>query len=124
MLIEAPERLAPYVTIVPIGDEAENLAIKVLRLLRESGVSTEMAYRGNTKKRFAKADQIGARYAVVLGEEEIANDQLSIRDLRHGIQRRGPVHEVIEALKEDLGLQPVQSGRPLEFDFGRTFGVR
>jgi histidyl-tRNA synthetase len=42
---------------------------------------------GNFKKQFARADKWGARIALVLGEDEVANGQLVIKDLRNGEQQ-------------------------------------
>jgi histidyl-tRNA synthetase len=42
---------------------------------------------GNFKKQFARADKWGARVALVLGEDEVANGQVVVKDLRTGEQQ-------------------------------------
>jgi histidyl-tRNA synthetase len=42
---------------------------------------------GNFKKQFARADKWGARVALMLGEDEVANGQVTIKDLRNGEQQ-------------------------------------
>ncbi len=42
------------------------------RELRRAGVATDMAFRGNMKRRMAKANDQGARYALILGDDELA----------------------------------------------------
>ncbi|MCK8360263.1 histidine--tRNA ligase, partial [Erwinia amylovora] len=42
---------------------------------------------GSFKKKFARADKWGARIDLVIGEDEVANGQLVIKDLRTGEQQ-------------------------------------
>jgi histidyl-tRNA synthetase len=45
-----------------------------------------MAYRGNLKKRLERANKIGAGYAVILGEDEMARGVVLVKDLASGAQ--------------------------------------
>ena len=86
MLIGAFEQEQPDVVLVPIGQLAEAEAMRVLTELRRSGVAADMAYRGNMKRRMAKADASGARYAVIIGDDELAKREAGVKDLRTGEQ--------------------------------------
>src|SRR3546814_7821677 len=60
MLIDEPSAAPIDAVIVPLGDAAAERAQGVLADLRRAGVATDMAFKGNMKKRLAKADaQIG-----------------------------------------------------------------
>src|SRR3546814_20699009 len=72
--------------IVPLGDAAAERAQGVLADLRRAGVATDMAFKGNMKKRLAKADALGARYALILGDDEIAKGVASVKNLGAGTQ--------------------------------------
>ena len=88
LLAETPEAAAP-VAVVPMGENAEERALRVLQLLRGSGIRAEMAYRGNLKRRLERANRTGAEFAILLGEDEIARDSAQVKNLASGSQ-----HEV------------------------------
>jgi histidyl-tRNA synthetase len=49
MLIDAPPALKPDVVLVPIGDQAETVAIGIVAGLRRAGIACDMAFKGNMK---------------------------------------------------------------------------
>ena len=69
MLLEDPPRAPAAVAVVPIGDSAEATALNVLQGLRHAGIRAEMTYRGNLRRRMERANRIGARAAVIIGED-------------------------------------------------------
>ena len=86
MLMEsAPAPVAPVV-VVPIGDAAEATALTVLQSLRAAGVRAEMAYRGNLKRRMERANKLGARATVIIGDNDIAQGVAQVKDLATGTQ--------------------------------------
>ncbi|MEB3416508.1 histidine--tRNA ligase [Alteriqipengyuania sp. WL0013] len=74
------------VAVIPIGDDAENEAQQIVAALRNESISCEYAFKGNMKKRMQKASAAGARYALLLGEDEIANGIVTVRDMKSGEQ--------------------------------------
>jgi len=88
MLLEQPPQAARLVAVVPMGEAAEVAALDVLQGLRRAGIRAEMAYRGNLKRRMERANKAGARAAVILGDEEIASGQATVKDLLTGTQAR------------------------------------
>lgn len=93
LLTNAPAAPRP-VAVIPVGDAAEGPALDVLQALRRAGVVAEIAYRGNLKRRMERANRIGARAAVILGDEEIAAGVAQVRDLDAGTQEKVPLPEV------------------------------
>ena len=77
------ERLTVF---VPMTEAAGRLAERLCYALRKEGFAADMAYRGNLKKRLQKADKANARFAVIIGEDEMASGKLTVRDLDSGIQ--------------------------------------
>jgi histidyl-tRNA synthetase len=94
MLLPAAPPAPRPVAVIPVGDAAEGPALDVLQALRRAGVVAEIAYRGNLKRRMERANRIGARAAVILGEEEIAAGVAQLRDLDAGTQERVPLPQV------------------------------
>ena len=97
LLAEAPAAPRPVV-VVPLGAGAEAAALAVLQELRTAGVRAEMAYRGNMKKRMERANRIGARAVVILGEDEVARGVAAVKDLATGVQVEVALGGVKEAV--------------------------
>jgi histidyl-tRNA synthetase len=99
MMIEPPEPLHPRVVIVPIGERAEAEAQIILAGLRREGVATDMAYRGNMKKRLSRANDAGAAYALIIGDDELDDGQAQLKNLVSGEQRNVSLELIAEAIK-------------------------
>ncbi len=82
--------------VIPLVAEAEVKAIEVAQTLRLTKFSTQIFSRGNMKKRFNRADQAGARAAIIIGENEIASGLLQFKDLKTGEQAGLSINEIIE----------------------------
>ncbi|MGI4747668.1 MAG: histidine--tRNA ligase [Janthinobacterium lividum] len=87
MLLAASPVVAVPVAVVPVGDAALPAAVDVMQALRQAGIRTEMGYRGNVKRRMERANRIGAGFAVILGEEEVARGVAQVKDLAQGTQQ-------------------------------------
>ena len=99
MMIDAPEPARPDVVLVPLGDPADVAAKRILTELRGAGIAADMAYRGNMKKRMSKANASGSRFAAIIGDDELANGEVQLKDLASGEQRALPIDGLIAALK-------------------------
>jgi len=102
MLIDSPAREPIEIVLVPMGQAAETLAIGLLADIRRRGHAADMAYRGNMKKRMQKADAAGARLALILGEDEIARGEVTVRDLATGAQDSIAMAGVIDSVEARL----------------------
>jgi len=78
--------IRPHVDVYVVGS-GENIDLKMLQLadnLREQLPQYRIMTHcggGNFKKQFKKADRLGAKVAVILGENEIANHTVTLKDL-------------------------------------------
>ena len=95
---DLPEAIRPF-AIVPIGDEATVRALRLAHDLRTQGLVIELAYRGNLKKQMQRANKVNARAAIILGEDELARDVATLRDLDSGEQTELPIDRVSEGLR-------------------------
>lgn len=98
MMIETPAPERPVAVIVPMGEEAEKVAAGILADLRRAGIAADMGYRGNMKKRMQRANASGARYAVILGDNELAARAAQVKNLESGEQREIPLGELVGAI--------------------------
>jgi histidyl-tRNA synthetase len=99
MLMDDPPHMAAPVAVVPIGEAAEGAALEVLQSLRSAGVRAEMAYRGNLRRRMERANRIGARAAVILGPDDLAQGVVQVKRLETGEQEAVPIAEVVTRLR-------------------------
>jgi len=98
MMIGAPSREAPSVVIVPLGDRAQGEALRIIAGLRREGVAADMAYRGNMKKRLGRANDAGASFALIIGDDELDRGEAQLKDLASGEQRPVSLDLLAEAI--------------------------
>ncbi len=91
MLLDGAPPVPVPVAVVPVGEAVLPAALAVLQTLRGVGIRAEMAYRGNLKRRMERANRIGAGYAVILGEEEVARGVAQLKHLGEGTQEEVPL---------------------------------
>jgi histidyl-tRNA synthetase len=85
----------PHAYLIAMGAEPERASLALAERLRDEvpGIRLQTnAGGGSFKAQFKRADRSGARYALVLGEDELARGQISVKDLRGDAQQM--VHEL------------------------------
>lgn len=95
MLLDEPRQDSISFVVVPMGEAAETFCIGLVADLRRRNILCDMAYRGNLKKRLQRADAAGASYAIIVGDDELANGEIVVRDLKAGEQAKRKVAEVL-----------------------------
>ena len=79
--------------------------------LRRAGFNTEVVMEaGKLAKQFKYADRAGIRFVIVLGEDEIANGTVTVKDLRREDQFTIDRHELVSALRVELAQAEVLQG--------------
>ena len=88
--------------IAPLGENAASSAFTLAHSLRGAGISAETDICGRSLKAQMKyADKAGARYVLVVGDNEIAEGEAELRDMRGGdrVKVALTVEKIIEAIK-------------------------
>lgn len=97
----SPRRVDVYG--VPLGTEAKKVLANVVNDLRAAGVSTDMSYGDRGLKGAMKgASRSGARYCLVLGEQELADGNVAVRDMNNHEQETVSLSAVQAFLEERL----------------------
>jgi histidyl-tRNA synthetase len=97
--VELPIRQGVTVFIASMGESAHDAAIRLVSDLRRAGISADMDYTGRSLKAQMKlADKLGAKYAVILGEDEIASGTATVREMATSDQRSVSLAELPSAL--------------------------
>jgi len=99
MLLDHPPKAPAPVAVVPIGEAAEMAALGILQALRAAGLRAEMAYRGNVRRRMERANRIGARAAVILGEDDLAQGVAQVKNLATGEQKAVALADIAAHLR-------------------------
>jgi histidyl-tRNA synthetase len=90
-LIDEPAPLSRPISIVPLGEAGEAMALKLAQSLRRAGFHIDLGYSGNIKRRLQRADKIKARAALILGDNELERQVAALRDLDTGEQTEIPL---------------------------------
>jgi histidyl-tRNA synthetase len=89
---------------VPLGDAARRRLVVLAAALRGAGVRVDLAYGGRGLKGAMKAaDRSGARFALVVGERDLAAGQVGLKDLVTGEQSAVPLDGAVDAVVAALG---------------------
>ncbi len=98
LLPEPEKHLSVY--LAAIGHEAQKAAFKQLFELRKSGVSAETDLSGKSlKSQLKTADNLGARYVLIMGEEEARKGVFPLRDMKTGGQKEIKLEELFREIE-------------------------
>jgi histidyl-tRNA synthetase len=96
MLVGEREEPRADFALVPMGGDAELAATSIASDLRHAGHTVELAYRGNMKKRMKRADESGAGFAIIIGDDELAENEATVKNLASGEQQRVALGRLVE----------------------------
>ena len=87
------------VFIATIGRDAYNLGFDILLKLRDNNIESNIDYQKKSlKAQMRYADKIGARYVVLIGEDEIEKGVCMIKDMSDGTQKDVEISKIVESL--------------------------
>jgi histidyl-tRNA synthetase len=87
------------VSIIPIGDNARSVALKLAQELRENGVNIDLEFLSNIKKMMNRADKIGSKFAIIFGDDEIDSGIVKIKNLVEGTEISASIKDIAINLK-------------------------
>jgi len=103
VIVDSPTRCEVFG--VPLGEQAKDRMVTLAGKLRAAGVGVDVAYGNRGLKGAMKAaDRSGAKFALVLGERDLAAEQIGVKDLSSGEQRAVPLCDVLEVVQAALAL--------------------
>ena len=96
----------PYATdifIVTIGDEAKTKSFKLLKDLRTNDISAENDHLDRSvKAQFKYSDKINAKFTIVIGDDELANDTATLKNMSTSEQTTIKLSEIVQELKSRM----------------------
>jgi len=95
----APEPITAFV--ITLGDAARKAGLKLLADLRAVGLAADTDYAGRSMKaQMKEANRCGARYAVIIGEDEVAHNAATVKDLATSEQASVRMESLVGSLVE------------------------
>ncbi|MDY4485397.1 MAG: histidine--tRNA ligase [Anaerovibrio sp.] len=86
--------------VVALGETAQAEGFKLLNSLRQQGLSAAMDFAGRSMKaQMKQANKMGAKYSVILGEDEISEGVVMLRSMEDSSQAKVPMNQVAEKIK-------------------------
>jgi histidyl-tRNA synthetase len=90
----------PVLFIAPLGDEEGAQADRIARDLRAEGLAVEVGFRkANPGNQLKRADALGARFALVLGDQEVRSGRARLKELKTGAQHEVELGKLGQELK-------------------------
>ncbi|MEW4222233.1 histidine--tRNA ligase [Rossellomorea marisflavi] len=101
--VELPIQQGVDCYIVAMGEEAKAYGVKLLHQLREAGISSEKDYLDRkVKAQFKSADRHQAKYVAVIGENELQENKVNVKDMATGEQEEVAIDSFVDHIKSKL----------------------
>lgn len=90
--------------VIPLGEAARGPALSVLYSLRAAGIAADTDYEGRSlKSSMRRANDLHARFALVIGDNELQEKSVMLKDLGTGKQEKVPSENIVEKIKQLVG---------------------
>jgi histidyl-tRNA synthetase len=97
-LADIPVAAVRPVALIPLGEAAEKEAMKSAYGLRNEGYAVDLAYKGNLGNRMKKANRANASVALIFGDNELAKQVVTFKDMATGEQKEVPLSALMSEL--------------------------
>ncbi|MEI5905718.1 histidine--tRNA ligase [Bacillus spongiae] len=99
--IELPIKQKVDCYVVSLGDSAREYSVKLLHQLRQAGFAADKDYLNRkAKAQFKTADRINARFVAILGEDELQNGKVKVKNMENGEQVELELAQFIQQFSE------------------------
>jgi histidyl-tRNA synthetase len=90
-----------------LGDQTRSAAMGLVRELRGCKLKAAMDYEpSKLKKSLGAANRLGARFAIIIGDAELASGRYQVKDMKTGQQQELEPARIPEYLKENIAKEP------------------
>lgn len=99
LLLEKVPEVSKPVVVIALSAIAQPIAFEVLQNLRHHNIHSEIIYKGNPRKQMEKANKLGAPIAIIIGEEEVQQQQVQLKNLHLGDQKAVALEQIVSQIK-------------------------
>lgn len=90
--------------IIPFSDNEKEYSLNLIQEIRMNGFKADMDYLNrNLKSNFKQADRLNTKFIIIIGEEEIKNNLLTIKNNQTKEEYKIKREEIIEFLDRNIG---------------------
>jgi len=101
--IPVPDLEKPQIFLAQLGESAKSFSYQLLKELRENGFSVQATpYKDSLKAQLRFANRIKVKFTLILGQKEINDKTIIVRDMQEGVQEIVSQLELINYLKEKM----------------------
>ena len=101
--IEIPNPKSTDIFIATIGETAKTKSFKILKDLRSNHISADGDHLDRSMKaQFKYSDKINAKFTIVIGDDELANDTVTLKDMAKSEQTTIKLSEIVTELQNRL----------------------
>ena len=84
-------------------EETKDYALEVIQKLRENGIKVNFEYETKSfKAQKKKAGKLDSKYVIIIGEEEVQENKIVLKDFSTGEQEKLDIDKVIERVNENV----------------------
>jgi len=89
--------------IITLGEKASRKGLEILQLLRKESIPADMEFSsGSLKSKLNQANKIGARFSIIIGDNELEKEIVILKDMQQGTQREVSLGKLLEQLRGSL----------------------
>jgi len=93
----------PPVYLIYLGEASRTHAVSLLDEVRRAGIGAQIAMRGSLRAQLRHANKREARFALIIGENELLRGEVTLRDMATGDQANIALAEIVSVLQARLG---------------------
>ncbi len=104
--IEVPTKHNPDVFLAQLSDPAKRHSFGLLDRLKKSGIKAAASFdRDSLRSQLKMADRLGVSYVLILGQKELMDNNILLRDMESGAQEVLPISRLVTEVKKRLGIK-------------------
>ena len=102
--IRPPDKDKLHVFVAQLGHVAKKRSLSLINELRKRGIHTvRSAGKDSIKSQMRVADRLKARYALILGQIEVQDNTIILRDMEKGSQETLPYEGIVDVVAKKIG---------------------
>lgn len=87
------------IVLIYVSDAEQQYVLGLANQLRKSAIQVEVLFGANMKKQMKRAGQVNAKLVIIVGDQEIKNQQLTVKNFDEGSETKIVVDSIVSYLK-------------------------
>ena len=100
IMLDYKYNFVPKVALIGQSDKYYKILLDYYKKLLDNEINTQIIYNGTLSKKFKKANKLSCLFAIVVGEYEIENEVLQLKNLKTGDQQQLNFEDAIKIIKK------------------------